>query len=371
MALTKVSTGVVDMSGNTGGLVIAKGNDLERPASPSIGMIRESTETTPSKVEVYTDNGGAPDWQFLEEVGPTKVPLTVDYLVIAGGGGGGAWITSTNVGSGGGGGAGGLVTSFSGGSGGGCASLSAFTLTAGTSYTIVVGKGGAGQAINSSIQYNGGDSSFNGITSIGGGAGGSYTGGSQQPNTGGSGGGGGYLQSAANGTPCQGSAGGNYGNTGSPYRNGGGGGAGGTGNTGGTSGNGAGGIGKAYNITGTSTTYAGGGGGGVAYVTAVSLGGSGIGGNGGNQNLNATNSTSNTGSGGGGAGKGTQSVVTTSSAGSSGVIILKYPSVYTIDTAQIGSDLSTTNDPSVSGYTITTIICTNSATTGTGTIQFT
>ena len=32
MALTKVSTGVVDMSGNTGGLVIAKGNDLERPA---------------------------------------------------------------------------------------------------------------------------------------------------------------------------------------------------------------------------------------------------------------------------------------------------------------------------------------------------
>ena len=76
MALTKVSTGVVDMSTSTGGLVIAKGNDLERPASPSIGMIRESTETTPGKVEVYTDNSGTPGWQFLEEVGPTFVPLT-------------------------------------------------------------------------------------------------------------------------------------------------------------------------------------------------------------------------------------------------------------------------------------------------------
>ena len=32
MALTKVSTGVVDMSGNTGGLVIAKGTtDSEQP----------------------------------------------------------------------------------------------------------------------------------------------------------------------------------------------------------------------------------------------------------------------------------------------------------------------------------------------------
>ena len=89
MALTKVSTGVVDMSGNTGGLVIAKGTETQRPASPSIGMIHESTETTPSKVEVYTDNSGTSGWQFLEEVGSTKAPLTVDYLVVAGGGGGG------------------------------------------------------------------------------------------------------------------------------------------------------------------------------------------------------------------------------------------------------------------------------------------
>ena len=31
MALTKVSTGVVDMSGNTGGLVIAKGTTAQQP----------------------------------------------------------------------------------------------------------------------------------------------------------------------------------------------------------------------------------------------------------------------------------------------------------------------------------------------------
>ena len=129
MALTKVSTGVVDMSTSTGGLVIAKGNDLERPASPSIGMIRENTETTPSKVEVYTDNSGTPGWQFLEEVGPTFTPLTVDYLVVAGGGSGGSW--------GGGGGAGGLRTTTTfGGSG------STLTLTAATQYTVSVGAGG-------------------------------------------------------------------------------------------------------------------------------------------------------------------------------------------------------------------------------------
>jgi len=364
MALTKVSTGVVDMSQDTGGLIIAKGTTAQQQTctAANLGSIRENTDE--NKVEVCTSTG----WQFLEEAGPTAVPLIVDYLVIAGGGGGGAWTATSNVGAGGGGGAGGLVTSFSGGSGGGCDSLSAFTLTANTTYTVVVGKGGARQAFNSSIQYNGGDSSFNGITSVGGGAGGSYSG--VQPNTGGSGGGAGYQQNGAFGTSCQGYRGGNFGTLGSPYRHGGGGGAGGEGNIGGTSGNGGGGIGKTYNETGTAITYAGGGGGGVSYVTTVSPGGSGVGGSGGNQNLNATNPTPNTGSGGGGAGKGTASVATTPSAGSSGVIILKYPSAYTIDTTQIGSDLNSTNDNSISGYTITTIICANSAITGTGTITF-
>ena len=369
MALTKVSTGVVDMSTSTGGLVIAKGTTAQQlicnpPTTSNLGSIRENTDSGVNKVEVCTSTG----WQFLEEVGPTKVPLTVDYLVVAGGGGGGTWKDPSNVGSGGGGGAGGLRTSFTGGSGGGCASESQMSaVVAGTPYAITVGKGGAGQPLNTSTQSNGGNSIFNGITSTGGGAGGAYNG---LPATiGGSGGGGGYNANSAAGISCQGftGAGGAIGVQ-PQYRSGGGGGSGGTGISPASGGNG--GVGKSVSITATPVIYAAGGGGGVAFTYSVSPGGSGIGGNGGNSSTNASNPTANTGSGGGAGGVGGGSN-TLASAGSSGVIILKYPSVYTIDTAQIGSDLSTTNDPSVSGYTITTIICANSATTGTGTIQFT
>ena len=61
MALTGVSTSVVDMSSDTTGLVIAKGTTAQRNAisSPQAGMIRENTET--NKVEVY--NGT--DWRNL------------------------------------------------------------------------------------------------------------------------------------------------------------------------------------------------------------------------------------------------------------------------------------------------------------------
>jgi len=366
MALTKVSTGVVDMSGNTGGLVIAKGTTAQQPTctAANLGSIRENTETTPGKVEVCTSTG----WQFLEEVGPTKVPLTVDYLVVAGGGGGGTWRSPSNVGSGGGGGAGGLRTSFAGGSGGGCASESQMSaIVAGTSYAITVGKGGAGQPLNTSTQSNGGNSIFNGITSIGGGAGGAYNG--LSATIGGSGGGGGYNAPSAAGTSCQGFTGAGGGLGVAPaYRSGGGGGSGGTGIS--PASGGSGGVGKSVSITATPVIYAAGGGGGVSFTYSVSPGGSGIGGNGGNSSTNASNPTANTGSGGGAGGVGGGSN-TLASAGSSGVIILKYPSAYAIDTTQIGSDLSSTNDNSVSGYTITTIICANSATTGTGTIQFT
>ena len=230
MALTKVSTGVVDMSGNTGGLVIAKGNDLERPASPSIGMIRESTETTPSKIEVYTDNSGTPGWQFLEEAGSTVVvPLTVDYLVVAGGGGGGV--------IGGGGGAGGFRTSFGAGNinGGLTAVEASQNLTANTNYTLTVGAEGIatttpGSSGPGGTSGSGGDSSFvttTTVLSVGGGGGGSYSAG-----VGGSGGSGGGGSSSPNNyagglratTPVQGFNGANA--TGSsPYPAGGGGGA--------------------------------------------------------------------------------------------------------------------------------------------------
>ena len=85
MALTGVSTSVVDMSGDTTGLVIAKGTTAERNAisSPQAGMIRNNTET--DKVEVY--NGT--EWRTLVEAGNAIPPLTIEYLVVAGGGGGG------------------------------------------------------------------------------------------------------------------------------------------------------------------------------------------------------------------------------------------------------------------------------------------
>jgi hypothetical protein len=55
-------------------------------------------------------------------------PFSADYLVVAGGGGGGGF-------AGGGGGAGGYRTSFPGGT--------KLSLTAGTSYPVTVGAGGA------------------------------------------------------------------------------------------------------------------------------------------------------------------------------------------------------------------------------------
>ena len=81
MALTKVSTAVVDMSGNTGALEIAKG--ATTAAVAPIGTLRANTTT--NKMEVYTSTG----WQALKEGGNVLPALVVDYLVVAGGGAGG------------------------------------------------------------------------------------------------------------------------------------------------------------------------------------------------------------------------------------------------------------------------------------------
>ena len=166
MALTKVSTGVVDMSQDTGGLVIAKGTTAQQPTCDAsiLGSIRENT--TENKVEVCTSTG----WQFLEEAGPSFIPLTVDYLVVAGGGGGASGYGGIDGGSGG---AGGLITSWPGGSGGGSASESPFTFTLGTPYTVTVGEGGSGAAYAPpyyGVLADSGESSvFNNITALGGG----------------------------------------------------------------------------------------------------------------------------------------------------------------------------------------------------------
>ena len=127
------------------------------------------------------------------------VPLTVHYLVVAGGGG-----TSTD--SPGGGGAGGLRTSWPGGSGGGGASESTLDLSVATNYSVIVGGGGGAGA-------NGTNSTFATITSIGGGTGSGATV-SYSAGAGGSGGGGAggdYSDPGGAGTANQGFAGGTSG----------------------------------------------------------------------------------------------------------------------------------------------------------------
>ena len=111
--------------------------------------------------------------QRMDDVIARKYPLTIDYLIVAGGGAGG---TSVEGGRGGGnGGAGGLLSG------------SLIVNPNQTPLSIsAVGDGGVGTSTKGS---NGGNTTFNGITATGGGAGGSAGGGSSSGNNGGSGGG--------------------------------------------------------------------------------------------------------------------------------------------------------------------------------------
>jgi len=281
-------------------------------------------------------------------------PLVVDYLVVAGGGG-------TRGDSPGGGGAGGLRTSYGSVTGGGGSAESSITLSEATNYAITVGGGGAAAT-------SGNDSVFYNITSVAGGRGGGSPGGSGNVNyqgaTGGSGGGGAgglYNASGGSGTTNQGYAGGTSGGVGgSTYPGGGGGGAGAVGvsPSGGQPG-GSGGIGispgiiNATNATSAgvgqvvgSDVYFAGGGGGTSGGTQ-GTGGTGGGGNGGSS---GTAGTPNTGGGGGGS----------NVEGGSGVVILRYPSAFTVSgmTQSAGSPF-TEGSSKVSVFK-----------TGTGNIQF-
>jgi len=257
----------------------------------------------------------------------TKVPVKCDFLIVAGGGGGG---TSGTYGSGGGG-AGGLIYDTA-------------VISPG-SYTVTIGAGGA-------VGVSGDNTTFNSNTSIGGGHGGHGSGqGSSTGANGGSGGGSCYPGSSTEtgftagiDTWSVGTAGGlgtagqgNYGGRGeSTHGHGsGGGGAGGKGwNYGynsdyptpnnGAGGNGHGGVGLQYSISGTATYYAGGGGGGGygGYGNA----GTGGGGSGGSTGTNAGASpassvagTPNTGGGGGGG-----MTSEPSSAGGSGIVVVRW-----------------------------------------------
>ena len=350
MALTKVSTGVVDMSTSTGGLVIAKGTEIQRPASPSIGMIRESTQTIPSKVEVYTDNGGAPDWQFLEEAGPSFIPLTVDYLIVAGGGGGARSAFTTGGAYGGGGGAGEFLYKTS------------QTLTTGSpGYSVIVGAGSLAQiggAGYPDFAPNGGDSTFN-LDVTNGGAGGANSAAYNPGASGGSGSGGVLQRQGGTSVKTAGGLGNNggYGSlTASGYGAGGGGGALTVGANGGGTVGGNGGDGETNSITGTPVVYSAGGGGGRYLGNNAQGGSSGIGGN---PTSGTPTTPTNYGCGGAG-GSYASGIAQQGGNASNGVVILRYPAGST------ASSTLTYSDTIVPGSTDRVIVI-----TGTGTVSYT
>ena len=277
--------------------------------------------------------------------------LVVDYLVVGGGGAGGYL--------GGGGGAGGLRTSYGSTSGGGASAESSLSLSINTNYTVTIGPGGTKVDTFHTSGNNGTNSVFHNITSLGGGGGGNHSNGVGA--VGGSGGGGsssGSSNAGGAGTVNQGFAGGANGPSASNYGSGGGGGAGAVGAQGTSSSGGNGGAGLAVGITGSNVTYAGGGGGGSQGGTA-GTGGAGGGGNGTNNTATGAAGTANTGGGGGGGGY-ASSVYASGGSGGSGVVILRYPQEYSINTP---SGLSQTTVTSGS-HKITTY------TQGTGTITF-
>jgi hypothetical protein len=280
--------------------------------------------------------------------------VSVEYLVIAGGGGTNFMDTRNYSG---GGGAGGYRASIIGENSGGGASAELPLLTpVGQTLTVTIGGGG--------FASNGSNSVFGSITSIGGGRAGFDN--STAPAVGGSGGGSGEgnqgLKIKGSATANQGFLGGDA-LRGSDSRISAGGGGGGAGGLGGNGRNntsspygGNGGTHVTSSITGTAINRAGGGGGACAFggEGGVATGG---GGNGGGQG-NGSPGTVNT--GGGAGGSGAFGDFTNAQQGGSGIVILRYPSAFTIT---IGSGL-TGSTATVGSNKVTTI------TSGTGNVSW-
>lgn len=296
------STSTVGLTvGTTDAIILPIGTTAQRPISPVNGMIRFNSSTT--SIEGFI----AGNWYTI-----LSGNYTAQYLVVGGGGAGSA----SN--SGGGGGAGGII-------------YGSVTISAGTTYSIVVGAGGTG---SSGAGTSGTNSSFYSFTAIGGGAGG-YGG---VGGSGGSGGGAGGNTTGGSGTSPQGY----NGSSGSTYGSGGGGGAGGGGVQTGSSGNGGPGIvnpivGSTTGVNSGTNYYIGGGGGGGGYDNGGSipatagLGGSGGGGAGGpfTPITGGVAGTTNTGGGGGGGSTyNPGSVNGNGGNGGSGVVILSIPTIY-------------------------------------------
>lgn len=223
-----------------------------------------------------------------------------ESLVVAGGGAGGEGFRGQGSFAGGGGGAGGYRSSVSGeSSGGGALAEDPIVLLSGETYSVVVGAGGP-------RKFEGSDSRFASIVSIGGGCGAGVEAGGTK--NGGSGGG--AAASSWAGAPQRGAGTegqGFIGGTSVNYVGGGGGGASEAGNTDGQA---HGGDGVASSITGSSVTRAGGGSGANG----------GTGGEGGGGSSNGQAGAANTGGGGAGA-----NINGASGTGGSGIVIVKVP----------------------------------------------
>jgi len=258
------------------------------------------------------------------KMNPTQYPISAGqmaFLVVAGGGSG---YYSQGAGGVGGGGAGGLRTSYGLVSGGGNNVESNITLATGT-YTITVGAGGAS---SSGSANNGGDSSISatGLTTISSTGGGGGAGGNAAGAAGGSGSGAGENYGTAlaggAGTANQGFAGGtSVLSSGGNAAGGGGAGAVGGNNSITVAGNG--GLGITSAITGSNVGYAGGGG-GSAYQTS-STGGLGTygGGSGTLNGIRTVATAGETNTGGGGGALGGSISASGSTAGGSGVVVLR------------------------------------------------
>jgi len=291
-------------------------------------------------------------------------PFSIEYLIVAGGGGGGSGRNNANNGNGGGGGgAGGLLTNVqSDQSGGQNTAQPPMYIQTGDSYEVTVGSGGANGGgantvtpSNERYGYGGNKSQFGQIRCRGGaGGGGRNTSPNNNPGmSGGLFGGSGAIQTSDNYDDEQGSAGGlNFSN----YKFGGGGGAGGVGvdyNVNGKDG----GVGLVSTIitsseattysvgevSGSDVYFAGGGGSPKSYIGADGSTINGVGGlGGGGDSVNTTGATAggtNTGGGGAGGRDRSDGYGWEGSAGGSGVVILRYPSEYTIS---VGAGLTST-----------------------------
>ena len=322
--------GIIDASATTGAINLPKGTTAQRPSSPTLGATRYNT--TNNQAEYY--NGTS--WFSFNSTNTAN--YTGSYVIVAGGGGGGGG--AGNGGSGGGGG-GGFLSGTQ-------------TLLIGTTYSFVIGSGGAYTNTGNVVGANGSNTTGLSLTAIGGGGGGAR-GSNSAGVSGGSGGGGAIIYSGGTGvggsaTSGQGSAGG----TNTINTNGGGAGGGGatvagTNASSGASGT-AGGDGAPTSLTGSAVYYGGGGGGGAGNTGGNGgAGGAGGGATGASQNpnTNSVNATANTGGGGGGSGNDSGST-TAGSNGGSGVVILSVPTASYTGTI--------TGSPTVTTYLTNTIM---------------